>query len=379
MAKTQYSYVQHKTAEAGQTGTATYDLPERDYLDEILLTAWSTPTAVTHPALPLTDAITKVQVIDGGTVIKSLTGNQARALQMIHGDNCLAGEDWAKNAVEGWTTFRIPLGGILDGNKFAPDMSVFSNPQIKITWDYSITTTEFGMSCDADAAPAMKFSVLAKMLRDGAPVTHGYLRSQQIYEFTQSASSTTVTEIPRKYPIVGIGIEAGYDNKDFADDVEEVKLDFDNGSWIPFHFYEGEIGSIQQAWFNNCFKYSWLAEMIDAEELDTHMGILSHLGARATSAAGRSVEYEAGNQGVDTLSLFDVNVPTAIAAYEAIYFEATGWMPFHMWYMPAKALTGEGKETLLSTDYGRIEIETTSGAAASASSTPAIILEELVT
>ena len=379
MARTQYSYVERQHSESGQTGNATYDLPERDYIEELILTAYSTPTASTNPALPLSDAITKIEVIDGGMVIKSLSANQIKGLSMIHGRNHMSSPEWNKNGTEGWDLFKIDLGLTLNGTRYAPDMSAFSNPQIKVTWDYSITTTEFGMTCDADTSPSMKFSVLAKMLRDGPNVQHGYIRSQPIYEFTQATSTTTVTEIPRKYPIVGIGIEAGYDDKDWCEDVEEVKLDFDNGSWIPFHLYEEEIPFIQQNWFMNDFAYSWMAMIENADEFDTHMGYLTNLSMRPTSGAGRAGEFEAGGQGVDTVNLWDLATPTGTDEYQAVYFTSHGWMPHHVWYMPTRAITGDDSDLIDPTQFGRIELETTSGSSASTSSTPAILLEELVT
>jgi len=379
MPRTQYSYVERQHAESGQNGTATYDLPERDYLEGLIVTAYSTPTATTNPALPLSDAITKIEVIDGGMVLKSLTANQVKALEMIHNSPQASGPEWNKTGVEHWDTFAIDLGKLIDGTMYAPDMSRLSNPQIQITWDYSITTTQFGMTCDADTTPSMKFSVIAKMLRDGPNVTHGYLRSQKIYEFTQATSTTTVTEIPRKYPIVGIGVEAGYDTKNWCDDVEEVKLDFDNGSWIPFHLYEAEIPFMQQFWFNTDWMYSWSAMMESSDELDTHMGLLTDLCVRPTSGAGRAAEYEWASQGVDTFWLWDLATPTETDEYQMVYMTSHGFMPFHMWYCPFSALTGNTSDIIDSTRFGRIELETTSSASASTSSTPAIILEELVT
>lgn len=251
MVKTQYTYIQKKTSESGQTGTATYDLPEKGYLPEIIVKAYSTPTASTNPALPLSDAITKIEIIDGGTVIKSISGNQAKALSMIHNHNRMGNWEINDNAAEGYDDFIIQLGGKIGDKLYAPDMSAFSNPQIKITWDYSITTNEFGASYDADTSPAMKFTVLGKILREPGPYTHGYLKTTKLYEYTQATSTTTVTEIPRGKPLYGLGIEAGYDAKDFTDDVNEIKLDFDNGDWIPFHLYAEEILTAQQLWFKN--------------------------------------------------------------------------------------------------------------------------------
>ena len=378
MAKTQYTYIERKHSESGQTGTATYDLPEKGFLPEIILKAYSTPTASTNPALPLSDAITKIEVIDGGTVIQSLTGNQIKGLSMIRKYKQLAGLELNDNAAEGYDDFHILLGGMVDGTWYAPDMSVFSNPQIRVTWDYSQTTTEFGMTCDADTAPAMKFTVIGKILREPGPYTHGYIKSSVLKEFTQATSTTTVVEIPRGQQLLGLGIEAGYDAKDFTDDVNEVKLDFDNGDWIPFHFYQEEIISSQHWWFGGPFEYSWIADAIDNKDFDSHMGFLNFIEMMASSNAGRGFEWQAIRKGVETIGMYDLATPSAITTYESVYFKSTGFAPFHIWYAPMKEVNGGETGLIDTTQFSRIELETTSGSSASTSSTPDIIAEYLV-
>jgi hypothetical protein len=381
MARTQYSYLERKKSESGQTGTATYDLPERDFLEELLITAYSTPTASSGPALPLSDAITKIELVDGGTVIKSITGNQAKALSMIHGHNPLGSSEVNDNAVEGYDQFWIPLGGLFNKTRYAPNMGAFNNPQLKITWDYSLTTTEFGMTCDADTTPAMKFTALAKIIRDAAGITHGYVKSTILKEFTQATSTQTVIEVPRGQPLIGLGVEAGYDALQLMDDLTEILLDFDNGAWQPFHLYTEEIGLIQQEWFKRPFEYNWLADLEDADELDSHMGYLLNLLATPMidSSLGLVWRFDGGHKGVETTDLMDLATPTACSVYQQIALKATGYCPFHVWYMPVRAILGEESDTIDTSGFSRIELELTSGASASTSSTPDVIAEYLMT
>jgi hypothetical protein len=378
MPQTRWDYVKRKTAESGQTGTITYDLPERGFMPELLLTAFSTPTATTAPACPLSDAITKIEIIDGGLVLKSLTGNQVKGLSMIHGHNPLLGLETNDNGVEGYDHFFIPMGGVFNGERYAPDMSQFNNPQIRITWDYSITTTEFGMTVTADSSPAMKFSVLAEMCKTAGVYRHGYTKSSIIKEFTQATSTTNIIDIPTGDQLVGLAVEAGYDALDFTEDVENIKLDIDNGDWIPFHLYEEEVLQSQQLWFKHPFQYSWRADLESAEELDTHMGHLSHLGAMGSEYDNLIISYDSASKGVETITIVDAgDDPTATDVLQQIYLKAIGWCPFHVWYVPARVLTGYEKDTLDTSLYGRIELESTSGSSASTSSTPDIIAEYL--
>jgi hypothetical protein len=380
MGKTQYTYLERKKAESGQTGTATYDLPERGFLPEILLTIYSTPTASTTPATPISDAITKIEVIDGGTVLKSITGNQAKALSMIHKYPRLASTEKNDNAVEGYDQIFLPLGGFFNGQEYAPDMSVFNNPQIKLTWDYSLTTTEFGMTGAADSSPAMKFTVLAKILREPGVFNHGYVKSTILKEFTQAASTTTVVELPRGQPLIGFGVEAGYSAKDFVNDLAEIKLDFDNGDWIPFHLYAEEVNSIQQLWFNHPFMYTFYSDLEDADELDTHMGWLGciHATPGIDSSKGLAFRFDENRRGVETVDLMDLATPTATDVIQQIGLTSIGWEPFHMWYCPVRAILGDEHDTIDTAQFSRIELELTSDSSASTSSTPDVVADYLV-
>lgn len=384
MARTRWDYIQRKKAESGQTGTATYDLPEKGFMPNLTLTAFSTPTATTTPATPLSDAITKIEITDGGLVLKSLTGNQIKGLSMIHGHPCLGSAEINDNAAEGYDHFMIPMGGLYNETVYAPDMGRFNNPQIKITWDYTIVTTEFGMTTAADTTPSMKFSLLAELCSEGGGYTHGYTKSIILKEFTQSTSTNTIVELPRGDQLVGFGVEAGYDALDFTEDVEELKFDLGNGDWIPFHLREEEIMQFQQQIFKKPFEYSWIADIESADEFDFHMGYLNHvsiLSQRVGDDAAGTMAYaiEQGHKGVETLIATDTAAPTACDELRATMFKATGWAPFHLWYCPMKVING-GENDLLDTNaFGRLEVELLSGSSASSSSTPDVIAEYLRT
>jgi len=379
MAKAYYHYVQRKKSESGQSSNVTYDLPEKGTVPYIVVRAFSTPTASSNPALPLNDAITKIEVIDGGTVIQSLSGNQLHGLSMIRGNPTRASTETNDNAVEGYDDFIIMLGGKFNGTNYAPNFSNFTNPQIRITWDYSLTTTEFGMSCDADTAPAMKFTVFCKVIPDGAGYTHGYVKSREIKTWTQATSTETKTEIPRDGNLVGIAIEAGYDALDWTEDVEQIKLSFNNGEWEPLHIYEEEIVKTQEEWFGRPFELTFWADMKSGVEVDVHMGYADQTTITpATHDAGHMYQFSNAHKGIETLNIQD-SAAAEYATYAQVKFKSTGFMPYNIYYIPARALTDGKSDWIELNSYKRVDLFTTSGSSASTSSTPAIIAEYLIT
>ena len=379
MSKTQWYYQERRNAQAGATGSATFDLPEKGFLPQVNLTVASTPLAVTNPAIPIADQLTRIEIIDGGNVIKSLTGNQVKALAAYWGIQNIATQEGQLTAVETYDWFPLQLGALIDGINYAPDMSQFSNPQLRVTWDCSITTTRFGMVCDAITTPAMKFSLLCEMIRDSKSYQHGYIKSTILKEFTQVVSTQQTIDVPRGRPLLGLGIEAGYAAKLFYNDVAEIELNMDNGAWVPFHFYAEEINLAQMLWFKQSFRYAWNAAMVNAKVIDPHMGYPVWLGVTSNLATGEQCMIPLSRVGGITLNDFDLATPTAIAAYNVKQFCVSGWEPFHLWYCPMRQIQADEEDSLDTSAFNNITLKVTSDASASTSMKPEIIAEVLMT
>lgn len=379
MSKVQWYYQQKEKSESGATGTVTYDLPEDGFIPEIIVTAFSTPTASSDPALPLNKAITKIEIMDGSTVIKSLSANQLLGVLMNRFERQHASTEINDNAVEGHESFRIPLGGFFDGKEYAPDFSKFQNPQIKITWDYSLTTGQFGATFDADTTPAMKFTILCKIVRETTKYINGYVRSQQVKTWTQAVSTETPVTIAVGEKLVGIMIEAGYDDKDYKDDIDELKLDVNSGEWEPLHIFGNDLPAWCESIHGKPFKVSFAMDLIDAVEIDTHIGYLTGIVGTAGSSAGRIFEFDDIHKGVEAVGFMDGDTPTAISTYELVKLIAEGYMPYQCFYIPMSALLNGETDTLDTSKFRNMTLFLTSGSGASTSSTPAIITEHLIT
>jgi hypothetical protein len=378
MTKTRLEYVQRKTAESGQSGTVTYDLPESGVIPEIQLVAYSTPTASTDPALPLSEALTKIEIVDGGETIVSATANDLKGLAMLNKYHSLSSPEINDNAVEGRDVIPILLGGTVNGKEFAPDFARFDNPQLKISWDYSLTTGLRGADYDADTTPVMKFTVLAHIATGGNKYAPGFMRTQETYQFTQAASASEEIRIPRGESLYQIGVRAGYDAKDLTDDLNVVELNLNHGEDVPLRLYADEVVSSQALWYGKPFEYSFAMDLVDAVEIDTHMGWLDDFSAFSMSSAGRSIEYDSMHKGVEAVGFMDVASPTAISAYEQVGIKTTGYAPFGVWGLPMNTVGEMENDLLDTTQFRDIKLKLTSGASASTSCKPAILTQYAV-
>jgi len=378
MSKTQWYYQERKNSQAGATGSATFDLPAKGFLPQVMLTAFATPLAVTNPALPIADILTRIEIIDGGTVIKSITGNQAKALAMYWAKQDSATPEGQLTAVETYDYFPLILGATIDGVSYAPDMSNFNNPQLRVTWDCTQTTTRFGQVCDAITTPAMKFSVLCQLYRETQKVQHGYIKSSIMKEFTQVVSSTQTIDIPRSAPLLGLGVEAGYAGKFFYNDVSEIELNLDNGNWIPYKLFAEEINLAQFVWHDRAFRHSWNMAVKNTGVIDSHMGYPVWMGVTSNLATGEACMIPISRVAGVTLNDFDLATPTAIAAYNVKQITSIGWEPFHLWYQPMNAIQAEESQILDASKYNNITLKVTSDASASTSMKPEILAEVLM-
>lgn len=379
MVSVQYVYIKRKQAETGQSGTATYDLPERGFIPEIVVRAYRTTGSNTNGPLPVHHIIRKIEIVDGSKVIQSLTGEQIKGLMWYRGSGFSVSTVKDTANTESYDDFVLTLGGVFDGKRYAPDFGRFSNPQIKITWDASLTSVK-GVSYDAISDPGMKFTVLAKVVRDGGALyTHGYVKSSQIYTWTQAANKVTDIEIPRGDPLLGLMINAGYDGLDWTEDVEKIKLDFDNGAWIPLELYEEEIVPELAQWFPKLCVYGFQRDIKDNIEVDFRMGYVSKIDYIALTDAAREFNYQDGTKGIGTVGLFDSATPSEVTSFELSGFKVYGHIPFHNYYIPMRAITMGESDTIDTTKYGRIILQLTSGASASTSSTPQVVAEYLKT
>lgn len=378
MGKVTYFYTERKKSESGQTGSVIYDLPNNGFIPWIELRCFSTPTASTNPALPLNKAITKVELIDGGMTIMSLSANQIMGSYMHRVTRKHVSSELNDNAVEGYESFRLQLGQKVNGVEYAPDFSRFKHPQIRITFDYSITTGPFGETFDADATPSMKFTVLCKKVVGTTKYTHGYIRSSEIKTFAQTTSTENRIDIPLGKKMFGIMIEAGYVNLDFTEDVNELKLDFNSGEYVPLDLKTEELAMIQNEWFGPA-NVSFMMDLIDGKNVDVHMGFVNSIVGTGIGSTNVTLGFESTHQGINQFSMFDTATPTAISTYELVYLNVHGVMPYNCFYIPASKLN-DGEGDLIDTGrYNDITLVLKSGSSASTSSTPSIIFEELVT
>lgn len=201
----------------------TVDVNTSDPLSEIQimykgLNASSTPTEV--PA----KLITKVEIIDGSSVICALSGVQAEALHYWHHGKMPVSAYNYVNDEYCWTHFSIPFGRWLWDDALALDPKRFRNLQIRVTGDLN----------GGGAAPdAGILEVVAHAFDDKKINPIGYLRAVQIAAYSLVSSAYETIDIPRDDIIKMIMIQSIARTKAPSEQFNEIKISEDAEKKVP--------------------------------------------------------------------------------------------------------------------------------------------------
>jgi len=379
MGRFRYAVLERDHAEATATdeGTITIDLPEEDILSELTIQARALGAYSDDMILPMYALIKKFEVlVDGSTVVKSLSGQEARALVHYNNGpfsltNDYAGED---NTNVRYHSFPLYFGRHAGDTRSGLNMSDYANPQLKITWNAAQTTMD-GISVDAHTDPTFTYSVIAKMM-EGTPSgwTNQYCQSREIDAWTTSTSAQHNTEIPRGYDLKGLMWRGAYTGINPEYTLESMLLDFDNGKWKPLDMNYAQLWEVFKAWFP---KPAEIHQWIRGAQGDTFDMMLLKVAGMAANGAGNTVAdvtMTTGRRSMAPMSWFDYDAGTETVVSSA-WFNAWGFGPHQTIYIPMDQLVDGDKDTVPTTGYGRIDLKCTAGASSGTSGQQYVVAE----
>jgi len=381
MARFRYAVLEKDKAKGSTVlkGTETIDLPEGDILSEVMVQARSLGAYSDDMVVPMHVQVEKVELlVNGSQVVKSLTGTQVRALQWYNG-GAFGLDDpnqSAQNENFRYINFPLYLGRFAGDTKYGLDCGAYSNPQLKLTWDTTITSWD-GLTFDAHTTPTFTYSVIAKMM-EGKPAgfTNKYMQSQEIDTWTNANSATHPTEIPRGHDLWGIMHRAGYYNIKPYDLLAGLELNFDNGKWVPIDMDYGQFWQVYKSWFPKPCEAMRYASFTHGDTFDTRLNWVEHFSASELGTATSGIRITTGLRGMTTISIVDHGGGAHGSATSA-WTKSVGWGPHQTMYIPMKQLTDGETEVVPTTDFKRIDLKTTTGSAAGTSGTQHLVAEYL--
>jgi len=205
------------------SGTETVDLNVTDPITELVVRYQQTNNATPTQDLPPETSISKIELVDGGRVLSSLTGKEAVAAA------CYAKGEWpyhyysSTNGHGQWLHIPLPFGRFLGDPEFSLDAKRLLNPQLKVTWAKN----------DSHLTGSVSLEVRATVMQD-APASPSAILWKGIRQFVAAASGVEATDLPtddvyRKLMIIP------YITIEKPDTIlTHFKLDCDMGKFVPF-------------------------------------------------------------------------------------------------------------------------------------------------
>jgi len=180
------------TAAFSDNRTITIDLAMADPISEIYLDIRATNgDSLPTVGAPL-ETVSKIEIVDGSDVLYSLNGIEAEALDIYHSGEWPRGQRNTYEALQENTHIvALSFGRYLWDEILAFDPTKFSNPQLKITFDYDAG----GMT-----PTAAKLKVIAAMFDEKAITPRGFLMTKEVKSWTTAAAAHEYTELPTDHP-----------------------------------------------------------------------------------------------------------------------------------------------------------------------------------
>ena len=379
MAKFRYAILENDKAitAANTSGTETIDLPEDGILSDIDFMCRKALNYTDDTPLPLWAAIQKLEVlVDGSTVVKSIDGRQAKAL-CWYNKGPFDKLGWYQPSGSHnvyYHHFPLYFGRFAGDTKYGLDLGAYANPQLKVTWNMT-TTTDHGVTYDAVTTPAFTYNVQAKVI-DGQPAgfTNKYIQSRQIDDWATANSTEHNAEIPRGYDLRGVMIEGAYLNINWFDIINHVKLDFDNGKWVPIDMDYENVKACHISWWPEECAINQAYYGATGDGIDVQLMEVNGHSSGATDLDNATIAYGFTTYGASTLLKYtEAGVAQATASY--IWLRDAGWGPMGTTYIPMAQLLDGGVEEVRTTDYGRIDLKIQTGSAAGTSAHTKVVAE----
>ncbi|MDD3428109.1 MAG: hypothetical protein PHR42_04155 [Caldisericia bacterium] len=339
------------------SGEYTVNIGMRDIITSIAIEFRATNGASGNKDNPLAECIQAVELIDGGKVLYSLTGQQLLALSAYRRGylpyNLIT--EIPSNVANLFAALQF--GRWIGDNQFAFDPSQFSNPQLRFKWNLA---TNRAVGATGYVTGSLTVTALAEIM-EGAASPQGMLIAQQYFEKTTVASGVEPVLLPGDKLIKAILVRAASDSGGGLYGVSNLKLQADNNKVVLFDMRKSDIQRLM-TYRNPPFHYK---HHVFAKDTDVFYPVLKQdeVASFVPEVGDTVIAYF--DYGIGSGAL-DINTGGAAATSEVdIYALVHGWMPFHTamldmgdWDDPATWLDP--------TPYREAKIEVTQDAAGAA-------------
>jgi len=379
MVKMRYEILEQDTAKASGLTAAIerIDLPRKGILTELTIQVRSLGAFSDDLVTPMWVILQKVEVlVKGAQVIKSFTGNIMRALEWYnHGPFGMSCDYWGEdNNQARYRSFTIYFNRFHGDTAYGLDLAAYENPQLVLDWDTTIASSD-GLTYDVHGTPTFTYSVIAKIY-DGSPAGFQgkYVKTSIIDQWTTAASDNHQTEIPLGFPLRGLIYRGAYVGINNEYTLEKIKLDFDNGAWVPIEMNYAQFWNVFKSWFPEPVHVGMTIRTDDTPDFDPQVYKVVSFSNAPAGANQIIASLTTSRRPFGAIMALTASA-TASTTAATMWFNVFGWGPMQCLYIPMSQLMDGAVETIATSGFGRIVLTCTSGASSGTSGYQYIVAE----
>lgn len=348
-------------------GIEVIDLEGLDYITQLNINCKAMATDGTYMGTPIHKIITKIEILgNGSSVLKSYNSQHLRGIAAYSGIDLSVLGDYSRHGTDDkcFWSFPVLFGRYPGDPKYMLDTSAWETLKARIHWNAAEVTHDGGTYA-ASGSPEFCYSADALVYENGAPPgLSGYIKSMQISEYTLAVTTSAeyTTEIPRGHPLRGIQVRCVNEDDQWYYPYQNVKLDFDNGKWIPLDVEDRQLNSLFSLWWPKVWHFTEYADWDEGMDWDAGFGIVKGM----SGCPGQTVAVSAGlNHGptFGQTQFISVDATGGVTTAAGAYIAMThGIMPQHCLYIPMWKFADIDEDGVPTSEYKRIDFSHTTDA-----------------
>jgi hypothetical protein len=216
----------------GAAGTKTIDIDVDKPISRLEMT-FKTTKASQGMSAPAPANISKIELVDGSTILHSLSGYENQALAYYNRKGVVMDHGQHISTLSEVDIYTIDFGRWLWDDLLAFDPKRFANPQLKISWDEDVSDTSVTTNA---------LEVIAHIFDDKPVSPMGFLSAKEHHSYTCGASNSYEhIALPEDRKIRQILVRAHRDGYEPWTTILEARLDEGTLNKIPWEYADLEM------------------------------------------------------------------------------------------------------------------------------------------
>jgi len=301
------------------SGTKSIDLDVLDPITELAITFDLKNGAADVAAHLPVAAVTRIELVDGGTVYASLTGEEAVAIFAYQTGHYPA--HWYSETLSENQSVTIPIrfGRFLGDPLRNFNPAKLRNPQLKITW-----------ATDAQHLTAYCYLTVRGRILEGVAGAPSCLLPKAVRTFTTAASGIETTELPTEYPIRTLYVRDWLAGACPRNILSNWKLDCDEGKFIAFDI----TGENLQREIEDIYGYLEIRQNVEATNADQIQAWLGAAYGGYASIAGGAYKTQVWASGNPYVVVYGSDYNNAAFDDQKVELTCRGSLPHSTFAIP---------------------------------------------